>query len=172
MRRVTAAAICALVLLSAIAGCGGGGSSTATEAQVDTAVRAKANAICRGFERELEAIGHGALANPPQTTPELITQRLVAPTIPVLKKVAARQQALSEQADNASFSLYANLFDPAIVLAEKRLQAGEEEDFARAHGLEEQLTNLAETQRRAARDAGLVDCDLDFQHVLLASVSE
>jgi len=172
MRRVTAAALCTLALVGAIAGCGGGGSSTAAEAPMAAAVSAKANAICRDFERELKAIGDGALADPPQTTLELTTQRFVKPVIPVLKKVAARQQALRGQAHNASFTLYANLFDPAIILAEKRLQAGEAEDSARAHGLEEQLTNLAETQRRAARDAGLADCDLDFPRVLLASISE
>jgi hypothetical protein len=166
-----AALLCALALTCALAGCGGGGSST-SEARLAPAVHRHAEAICREFDRELVAIGHGALANPPHTTLELTTQRLVKPTIPVLEKTAARLQALQGQAGNASFELFSNLFDPAIVLAEKRLKAGEEEDYERSHGLEEQLTNLSETQRRAARNAGLAACDIDFPSVLLKSLSE
>jgi hypothetical protein len=172
VRRAAAGVLAALALAATLAACGGGGASTTAEDHLDRAVRLRANAICRDFDRELRAIGRGALAHPPQTTLELTTQRLVKPTIPVLEKTAARLQALQGRSDDASFTLFTNLFDPAIVLAEKRLKAGEENDFARAHGLEEQLTNLAETQQRAARGAGLVDCDIDFPTVLLDSLSE
>jgi hypothetical protein len=174
MRRAAAAMLALLLLTGVLAACGGGGesSSTVSEKRLDPVVVKRANAVCREFERELVAIAEGALANPPHTVLELTTQRLVKPVIPVLERTAARLRALRAQGTSPSFDLFVNLFDPGIVLAEKRVTAGEEGSIARSRGLEKQLTNLSETQRRAAANAGLADCSIDFSHVLLSSISE
>jgi hypothetical protein len=171
MRPQAAVATAAALAALAIAGCGGG-EKTATTARASAATLAKANAVCRDFVRETKELGKGALANPPSSTLELTTERLVKPSIPLLESAARRMQALEPAAHDPLFNLYADLFDPAIVLAEKRLAAGRAGDLAESKQLEDALGNLAEEQRRAARLAGLPSCDVDFQSVLLASLTE
>jgi hypothetical protein len=167
-----AAAIAAGLAALALAACGGGGGDTASGPKASAATLARANAICRDFVRETRELGKGALANPPSSTLELTTERLVRPSIPLLENAAARMQALEPAAHDPLFSLYADLFDPAIVLAEKRLAAGRAGDLAESKQLEDALGNLAEEQRRAARLVGLRNCDVDFQGVLLAALTE
>jgi len=170
-RRIAVAG--AVIFTLSLTACGGGDDGGATiETKVPAAVLARANAICRDFKRETEQLGQGALANPPDTTLELTTERLVKPSIPLLESAARRMQALEPAADNSLFSLYAHLFDPAVVLAQKRLEAGRAENAFAAKRVEDALSNLALEQRRAARIVGLDDCDVDFQAVLLASLSE
>ncbi len=156
-----------------LAACGGGGAETTTTRPAAPVVATKANAICRGLLGEVKKLGEGALANPPTgTTLQLTTERLVRPSLPLIRRTAARLQRLEPEADSEAFDLYANLFDPFVVLTEKRLQAGIEGDYSRARGLEEQLTDLSLVQRRAAQLAGLPACDLDFPQILLQSLSE
>ncbi len=169
-RRLTVVA--ALVAALALSACGGDSDDAATVRQASPAVLAKANAICREFRREAEELGKGALANPPSSTLELTTDRLIRPSIPLLESAARRMQALEASAHSPLFDLYADLFDPAIVLAQKRLQAGRAADAEESKRLEEALSNLAEEQRRAARLVGLPNCDVDFQNVLLGSLTE
>jgi hypothetical protein len=173
----------ALVLTATLlaAGCGGGeggesdanleksGQSEALPA--DMVSRADSN--CRDFLREARRIGREAFeGSPPATILELATERLVKPSIPVLEGMAKRQQALESEANNSSFNLYAELFDPIVAIARERLEAGRAGDAAKAKRLEELLTNLGLEQRQAAREAGLGDCDIDFQHALLSSLNE
>jgi hypothetical protein len=171
----TALTVIALTAAVALAGCGGGGDSTGGGSTVTkpTApkVVAEADTICRQIARELRAIGHRAAHATVTTGLELTTEHMIRPTIPVLARAGRRLEALKAAAGNPSYDLFVNLFDPALVLAEKRLAAGRRGDRAGAEGLEEQLTNLGETQRGAARDAGLHDCDVDFQHILAASLN-
>ena len=101
----------------------------------------------------------------------MTTERLVKPSIPVLERVADRMQELEGKAHDPLFDLYANLFNPIVVLAQKRLAAGQAGNYTRSRQLEEALTNLGLEQRHAARILGLSDCDVDFQHVLLSSLS-
>jgi hypothetical protein len=162
------------LLVLVIPGCGGGEDSGATEAEseVPPAVVARANATCRHFVREIKQIGTGALARGPETTNlELTTENLVKPSIPLLERVGKQQQALQKAAHNPWFDLYAELFDPIVALAKQRQRSGEADDFYRSRDLEELLTNLGLEQMEAARNAGVRDCNVDFQNVLLSSLS-
>lgn len=175
MRGRSAIALLVLALSVAVAGCGGDGgssSSSSTTATTPTApaVAAKADAICRQIAVELRAIGHRAAHSEAASGLELTTEHMIRPTIPVLARAGRRLEALKAAAGNPSYNLFVDLFDPALVLAEKRLVAGQRDDPATAEGLEQQLTNLGETQRAAARDAGLHDCAVDFQHILASSL--
>ena len=164
-----AAALLALVPL----GCGGDGdSATEAEREVPPRVVSRADAICRQFVREIKQIGDGALAREPGTTNlELTTENLVKPSIPLLERVGARQRALQPLAHNPWFDLYVELFAPVVALAEQRLRSGEAGDYYRSRELEELLTKLGLEQMEAARNAGVRDCDVDFQNVLLSSLS-
>lgn len=164
--------LCLLALSTSLAACGGGSETTAPSPPAAPAAAAKADAICRSFLGEIEEIGRGALANPPASSLQLTTERLVRPSLPLIKRTAARLQSLKPSAESEAFDLYADLFDPFVVLTEKRLQAGLEEDYERARGLEAQLTDLSLVQRRTAQLAGLPACDRDFPHILLQSLTE
>jgi hypothetical protein len=170
---LTLAAMIASLLLPACGGEGNAADSTPAEATPSPAAIAAANANCRHFLRETRRIGREALHNePPATTLEMTTERLVKPSIPLLETIADRQQALEKKAHSPVFSLYANLFDPIIVLAQNRLRTGRAEDYTRSKQIEERLTDLGLEQRHFARLANLPDCDLDFQHILLESLNE
>jgi hypothetical protein len=158
----------------AASGCGGDGSSDngGSTAGIPQAVVVKANANCRYLRREARGIARGALTGyTPANALRLTTEHLVKPSIPLLARVAKRQQALEAAAGDSWFELYADLFDPIVVTAQERLSAGRENDYGKARELEEQLTSLGLEQKRAAREAGLRDCNVDFQHVLLHSLS-
>jgi hypothetical protein len=169
-----AVAIGTLLAALAFAGCGSAGDSStqAKPPKASAEVLTRASAICRQFLRETKQLGRGALANPPATTLELTTERLVKPSIPLLERAAARMQALEPAARSSLFNLYADLFDPAIVLAKKRLEAGRAGDSVESKELEEALSNVGLEQRRAARLVGLLACDVDYQSVLLSSLTE
>jgi hypothetical protein len=168
-RRSLAAA--SVLLALSLAACGGGDDGAPAETRVPAAVLARANAICAGFLHETRQLGRRALANPPSTTLELTTERLVAPSIPLLESAAKRMQALEPKANSSLFDLYADLFDPAIVLAQKRLTAGRDGDLAKSKSLEDALSSISREQRQAARIVGLPRCDVDFQSVLLDSLT-
>jgi hypothetical protein len=166
------------VLLSALllAACGGGTTEEAAPTRakpLPAAVVARADANCRYFLRATKRIGERALAEPrPTTVAELTTERLVKPSIPLLERVAKRQQALEQSADDPRFARYAELFDPIVVLAGERLASGRAGDTFRSRELEELLTTLGLDQRQAVRELGLGECDLDFQRILLSSLNE
>lgn len=157
-----------------VSACGGGSDSPRQEtaAHPSPTVTAKANANCRDFFHEIKQIAKGALKNPPATVLELTTERLVGPSIPVLERTADRQQALEAKARNSQFDIYAELFDPIVVLAQQRLAAGRRGDYIGSRGLESMLTDLALEQRALAHRLGLSDCDLDFPSILLSSLTE
>lgn len=173
---LVALAAVVLALVFALAGCGGGddsgsGATTTATNPTSPAVVTKADAICRQIAVELRAIGHRAAHSEAANGLELTTEHMIRPTIPVLARAGRKLEALKGAAGNPSYDLFVDLFDPALVLAEKRLAAGQRDDPATAEGLEQQLTNLGETQRAAARDAGLHDCAVDFQHILASSLN-
>jgi hypothetical protein len=163
----------AFLIALSLTACGGDSrESTTAPPHAPAAVLAKANAICRDFLRETRQLGRGALANPPSTALELTTERLVKPSIPLLEGAGRRMQVLVPAAHDPLFALYANLFDPAVVLAQKRLAAGRAGDFVKSKELEESLSSIGLEQRRAARILHLPDCDVDYQNVLLHSLTE
>lgn len=164
------ATIAAVVLLSSCGSDGGGGEPNETQAA--PAVAAKANAICREFRHEIRQIGLKVPGNLPPGTLAETTKLLVEPSILVLERTANRLQALKPAAESASFELYAGLFDPLIVLAGKRLEAGRAGDSAASEGFDAMLTDFGIEQRRAAELAGLRQCDVDFEQVLVSSLTE
>lgn len=175
IRRTTVLLIASLL----VTGCGGGESGSdheqaqeATQSELPASVAARANANCRVFLRETERIGRDAFKGvPPTTILELATERLVKPSIPLLEQMGDRQQSLESRANDPAFDLYANLYDPIVAIARERLKAGQAADPIRSKNLEKLLTNLGLEQRQAAREAGLRDCNLDFQHALLSSLN-
>jgi hypothetical protein len=172
MTKLSATVLLAALAAIAVSGCGGGNDASSNEA-VPRTVIAKANANCRYLRREAKEIGRGSLGGyTPASALELTTERLVKPSISLLERVAKRQQALEAAAGNPWFALYAGLFDPIVVTAQGRLSAGRENDYGKARELEEQLTSLGLEQKHAAREAGLRNCNVDFQHILLHSLSE
>lgn len=160
--------VLATVLAACLLGCGGGDDDAGepNEPAPREAI-ARADANCREFEREVRKLGRGVLSNPDLL--EATTELVVAPSIPLLKGMATRQQALIPSFDNPDYELYAELYDPAIVLSQARLQAGRANDPEEARRLEEQLLVIAVEQIEAARAAGLADCDEDFQVIVQES---
>ena len=172
-RAALALAILAALVLSACGGSDGGDTTTAS-VKVPPPILAKASAICDDFLQETKQLGRGVLATPPSnsTALELTTDRLVKPSIPLLAKAARRMQALSPAARDPLFALYADLFDPAVVLAQERLAAGRAGDAVKSKQLEDALSSIGAEQRRAARILGLPKCNVDYQNVLLDSLTE
>jgi hypothetical protein len=175
MIRIVAATL-VIVASLLVAGCGGGGGersgSEAMPKKLPPKVVANANSNCRYLLRNTQQIGKRALIDLASVNLlELTTERFVKPSIPLLERVADRQQALESGAHNPQFSLYADLFDPIIAIAHERLATGRAGDPVRSKGLEELLTSLGVEQMQAARSAGLRDCDVDFQRVLLSSLN-
>jgi hypothetical protein len=170
-------AIAAVLAGLGLAGCGGGGKSDTRQTTVSAAILAKANANCRYLRRETVKIGTGALSGNSNLF-AMTTERLVKPSIPLLERVARRQQALAKQADDPKLTLYARLFEPAIALAKQRLRTGrisERPGHAQASilskGLENLITDVGVEQKQVAGEAKLPACSIDFEHVLLSSLS-
>jgi len=166
-------ALAAAVLV--LAGCGGGAGST-DEAALSPQTVAKADATCRYFRRETVKLGKGVLALPLDPL-HITVEHLVKPGIPLVRRVARRQQALVAHSHNREFEIYAELFDPIIVLLQQRLRDGEAA-LRRKLGvdpgsqrLDNLLAGLGREQRLAARAAGLRNCGIDFNQVLTSSIS-
>jgi len=180
MSRVAGLLLLALVAtVLSISGCGDDGSEggVAGGAEASPAAIARADANCRYFQRQIHKIGKGALRGP-GNIPKLATENLVKPSIPLLERVARRQQAVARESHDPGIQLYADFFNPIIVLAQRRLRLGrlaekpgDTEDLVRAREVEELLSQLGLEQRQAAHEAGLAACDLDFQHELLTSLT-
>lgn len=155
-------AACAVALI--LTSCGGDDSDDGAPTTEQREAIARANANCRQFERDVRKLGRGVLSNPDFF--EATTEMVVAPSIPLLRDIATRQQALIPAVDDQDYELYATLYDPVIVLAQDRLRSGRADDPKRAREVEEQLLDLGLEQVDAARAAGLLDCDEDFQYIL------
>jgi hypothetical protein len=170
---VALAAAAALLLLAA---CGGGDQSTQAQTELTPRTVARANATCRYFRRQAHELGQGVLSLPLEALP-LTVEHLVKPGIPLVRRVAKRQQALARQAADPQFTTYADLFDPIIVLLQQRLRSGEAALRKKlavdpdAQQLDDLLADLGEEQRLVAHEAGLRDCDTDFNQVLTSSIS-
>lgn len=179
MKRLRAclAALALIVLIASIAGCGGSGDgeTEATAANLDPAIVAKADANCRQLRRNAVELARNAFSGAPD--PGVVTTRLVRPSLVVLESFARRQQQLARSSQNPEFRLYARLFEPIIVLAHQRVQAGLQytagvtEASTIARGYENLMSTVAEEQREAARRAGLESCSIDFIRVLTRSLS-
>ena len=175
VRRASFAMAIACVL-GMLAGCGGGGAGGEGQAALSPPTVAKADATCRYFRRETVKLGKGVLALPLDPL-HITVEHLVRPGIPLVQRVARRQQALAAHSRNRQFKIYAELFDPIVVLLQERLRGGEaalRQKLAadpRGQHLDDLLAGLGREQRLAARAAGLRDCGIDFNQVLTSSIS-
>lgn len=182
--RVIAIVVAALAVV-AIAGCGGDratdtqpGSSQKPPRSAPAAILARASANCRRFLHQARELGDGALNEGSGTILELTTENVVKPSIPLLEEMARRQQTLARAAEDPDLSLYADLFDPIVVLTQERLHSGQavirtgsELERERSAELEDQMTELGEEQREAARRAGLPACAVDFRKALISALT-
>lgn len=164
------AMLLAAVAISALAACGGGGGQ-ADQSAASPHVLAKANANCRQMLHAVKQLAKGVLNSGYANTLELTTEGFAKPGIALVRREAQRQQALQHTADDPHFSLYAELFDPIIVMAEQRLHAGQAREIAQAQLLQDLLTSLGAEQREAARRAGLRDCGIDFLDAMVRAAS-
>lgn len=167
--RQTTAALVAVVAMVALASCGGSGE-TAPSAASQRAL-AHANTNCRQMLRAVRHLAKGVLSSGYTNTLELTTEGFAKPGIRLVKREAEQQQALQAAVADPRFSLYAELFDPIIVLAEQRLDAGQAREIARSELLQNLLTSLGAEQRQAARNAGLRACNVDFLEAMIQAVS-
>ncbi len=182
MRRI--ALLLALLVALVPLGCGGSDDEAASGKQgaqprteTPPSVLARANANCRYFLRETRKLGKQAFRGSSDIE-ELTTERLVKPSIPLLERVARRQQALARAAHDRHLTLYASLFDPIIVLARERLRSGravlrsgDVQEKQRSEELEDAMTDLGLEQKTVAEDANLPACSVDFREALLSSLS-
>lgn len=161
--------ICTAIAVGTLTSCG---SDSRPEARTPTARQAfaHANANCRQLLRDVRQLAKGVLSGYSSNL-ELTTEGFAKPGIRLEKHIARRQQRLQPAADDPRYSLYAELFDPIIVLAEQRLQAGQAGDIAQSQLLQDQLTALGIEQRDAARRAGLRSCDVDFLDVMVRAAT-
>ena len=184
----TRAGIVALAILAAvaIAGCGEGDQATDAQPQASqeqpqlasVGILARASANCRRFLRQARELGDRAFGEGSGTILEMATENIVRPSIPLLEEMARRQQALARGTRDPDLTLYANLFDPIVVLTRERLRSGQavirsgsEVERERSADLEDQMTELGEEQRAAARRARLPACSVDFRKALVSSLT-
>jgi hypothetical protein len=157
-----------------VAGCGGGSEETApqdaaaqlhpvAESPSDLHVR-RADRICAEMVADAHRMGARFRKIPKVeiNALTLTTQELVKPALPILEASARRLRALQPDAASLKFDSYVTLFDPIVSIVRNRVEAGEAGDSARAHELELLMVDLANLQRRLAREAGLKTCDVDF----------
>ncbi len=99
-------------------------------------VRAQANATCREFRRDVKQLGKGVLGETDLS--KSLTEKLVKPSIPLLERIAKRQQALAAEAGNRQLhSSTQSLFDPSSSSPESGSASGRAErpaEIARARG--------------------------------------
>jgi hypothetical protein len=176
--RIAHLAVIAALALIGLCSCGGGDDAPSQRAatiappeEVPAAVVTQANRNCRQMLRDVKQVGRAAIRGDYSDTLELATEGFAKPGLRLMRGLAKRQQALEPSADSARFSVYADLFDPIIVLAKQGLSAGRADDRARSQQLRDLLTGLGEDQQQAARRAGLRDCGVDFLDALVRSAT-
>lgn len=167
--RQIAVVLVAVVAMAMLASCGENGEPERSAASQQALNRANAN--CRQMLRAVRRLAKGVLSSGYTNTLELTTEGFARPGIHLVKREARRQQALQGAAADPRYSLYAELFDPIVVLAEQRLQAGQAREIARAQLLQDLLTSLGAEQRQAARSAGLRACNVDFLEAMIQAAS-
>ena len=151
------------VAAAMLAGCGGGGgggtTSTVDEA-LPPAVAVQANANCRDLVREAKRLATGVVQRNHHSFESLTA--IVEQGIPIVERVASRQRRLAQAAHNSAYERYVQFFDPLIVLLQERLRAGDAQDAIQSRRLNGLVTGLSVEQKRAAKDAGLTGCNVDF----------
>jgi hypothetical protein len=163
--------LAAVVVLAALAlaGCGDDDGGAETTAQADSEYIERGNAICRQGRREAQRLGRAGLERFQGTEQDLdlITEAFVKPGIPLLESQGAKMRKLADEADDPALTGYAELYDPAIELTRQRVAAARKGDVEKAQQLTQYTEELGVDARLAAREAGLDDCDLDFQRVVV-----
>lgn len=159
----------------ALAGCGTGSSEPSH--LISTPTRspyiARANQICGMMLRETRQLGRRFIKAVAATDqPSLLaleTKALLGPGLGVLDRASKQLRAVSARAQDAALGVYVGLFEPIIQLGELRLHAGRTGNFAESQNLEQQMEQLGEEQRTAARLAGARTCGVNFLHALTAA---
>jgi hypothetical protein len=154
------------VVAAMLAGCGGSGegtTSTVGEA-LPPAVAAQANANCRDLVRDAKRLATGVVQRYQHSFESLTA--IVTQGIPIVERIARRQQALAQSAHNPAYDQYVQLFDPLIVLLQERLSAGDAQDLTQSRRLNGLVAGLSVEQKQAARDAGLTGCNVDFRDIV------
>lgn len=176
MRAVRHSLIAALVLIVAVLlGSCGGGSGAATDSSADAASQralGKAEANCKLMLREVRQLAKGVLSSGYKNNLQLTTEGFAKPGMRVARRTARRQRALAAAIDDPHYDVYVGLFDPIIVLAEKRVRAGRAEDLAAVINLQERLTTLGIEQQLAASAAGLPACEINFLEAMVKAASD
>jgi hypothetical protein len=167
-----APAVVAVLVSAVLSACGGGDEEAppAPAAKAPPEAIDRANANCRRLVRDVKEIGRGALRA--EDVFEAQDENIVRPALPVIERIGRSQQAVAATTDDPNLELYAELFDPILVLSRERLRVGRAMDRSAATDLEAFLQGLTAEQRAAARAAGLSDCDVDFQQVLFNSLTD
>jgi len=166
-------------VLAAVAittGCGNSDGGADDTAATPAPVLREANANCRELLREAKKLGRGVLSRGYEGAIQLTADALIRPGLPLLRTITRSQQALARRTDEPNFDLYARLFDPIVVLTERRLAVSESlppglPTHPEIADLEDQIDELTHEQQLAARAAGLNDCDVDFRRVLISSLT-
>jgi len=169
-RRIVAPLVlAALAAPLVLAGCGDGGDSE-SPAPSESAHIDRANAICRDGLKQARRLGRTALQRLDTGADlDVVTEAFVKPGIPLLERQAERLRRVEAEADDPRLTAYVELYDPVIELSRQRVEAARAGDGTRASELTEYAEQLGADGQLAAREAGLVDCDLDFQRAVVES---
>jgi len=170
-----AAPLAAVVLALCLSSCGGddSGDTIAQTADAPAAgripadVAGRADGNCRWMLRGMRRIGREASRRAYKSGFELTTEGIAKPGLILVKRLARRQRALRDAADDPTFDAYLSFFDPIVVLGEERLEAGEAGNQGQSKYLQGLLTELGAEQREAAGGAGLRDCEIDLLGVVV-----
>jgi hypothetical protein len=166
-------ALLLLIVAAVLTSCGGGSAATTASSRSPASQRAlvKADANCELMLREVKRLAKGVLSSGYKNNLQLTTEGFAMPGMRVVKRMARRQQALAAAIDDPRYDVYAGLFNPIIILAEKRVRAGQDEDLATSINLQERLTTLGIEQQLAANKAGLPACEINFLEAMVKAAS-
>jgi 4-amino-4-deoxy-L-arabinose transferase-like glycosyltransferase len=175
----TTAGVLAVTAIVALAGCGGGGSSTAGEtgagstkqaappsapaSQSDPSSRRfvrRGNAICSQLRAEAARLGQ-------RLRQGVGPNELFGPAIRILERQADRFRALPLPPGDATARRYVELFDPLEELVHQRAHAGAIGDLGEEQELDQLIFPLVREQREFARASGLAACDVNFGRVFI-----
>jgi 4-amino-4-deoxy-L-arabinose transferase-like glycosyltransferase len=178
----------AIVLLVAVAGCGGGGNDQSASSPAltvpGTAVSSgiskpeyvrRANAVCRRAVADTRQLA-AALATKPihsRGNPEVaISRAAIEPEVRLLERVSARMRAIPLPAGDRSVpTAYVGLFDVEDSLLHERLRQGLASNLGESQSLQQLALRAGSEQRDLARAYGMHDCDVDYRQVLFSGIT-
>jgi len=169
VRGLALAALGAVAVLAS-AGCGDDDSSDDQAAGEGAAYVERASAICREGVREAKRIGKRSQNVDPGNL-ELITAIFIRPGISLLERQAERLRGIDAPPEDEAYHTYVGLYDPAIELVRRRVEAARAGDIAEAQNVGTYMDQLGADSREAARAAGLADCDVDIARTMVLAAA-